>query len=750
MDALELIGRLGCERLRAFLDKDSDELGTARFVLHRLSVEEAAAIAIAVSKAADLADRVEILLPRYKMAGIAGIFEDWLTDKTTTEVRTAACAKEARLFGLFDVSQEQSLAQVEKINKDLLLDPELADKWVSEAIHGMDLALTDSMKHHWASAVKGIFQLDRLSLRDAAQYLCSARDLIGEGQTVRKALGRSLWVLRLPSFKNAFEAIAEPKLGYPSEWRRKLSSHWATQCYLVKRNKQQVPYTRQALDDAFDKIRDQLQDPLKVAIRSFIDGGDGWTEHSENLSRFDWEEVRPFFEDAGKAEAQTLGARTGKHFRLLDPDTILPADWAYIDGLAERGARPVKNEEDEQFYFDHPLEIQQDPPLAASWERFVFGSEAVCSDFHLGLLECVRRLLPARREIQGRVIVEVTAEESEKIRFKLKNEAACRYFQARYSGLQTALAGHVEFRKVLAFNYGAVYAELEDNKGFRPESVAKAAMQLSFRIVLKAADDDARHTSALRLTWIFPSESVLGGYYPDLGRIHDYHTKRQRPPLIRCQTARENRSADSTLRSLSLSDVAGFAPGRSERGAFVPAVSKCEALAKEWDDAVNASLKKAYISEETAQVLRRQFADFEGPYTAAVESLYQGNVAAPEIPQQAVAYGELLLSVSTQVLPDEARRLLLRPVLQIGVASVGGAAGCDPVAVVCPWHPMRMYHIAAKLTRFGNMVGALLEEASPSFTDGSGELFFKEAAEMLNDPGSPEVVLNCAGLSLPC
>src|SRR5271157_3047566 len=125
MDALELIGRLGCDRLRAFLDKDSDELGTARFVLHRLSVEEAAAIAIAVSKAPDLADRVEILLPRYKMAGIVGIPEDWLTDKSTTEVRTTACAKEARLFGLFDVSQEQSLAQVEKINKDLLLDPEL-------------------------------------------------------------------------------------------------------------------------------------------------------------------------------------------------------------------------------------------------------------------------------------------------------------------------------------------------------------------------------------------------------------------------------------------------------------------------------------------------------------------------------------------------------------------------------------------------------------------------------------------------
>ena len=40
------------------------------------------------------------------------------------------------------------------------------------------------------------------------------------------------------------------------------------------------------------------------------------------------------------------------------------------------------------------------------------------------------------------------------------------------------------------------------------------------------------------------------------------------------------------------------------------------------------------------------------------------------------------------------------------------------------------------------MIAALLEESSASFSDGSGELFFKEAVEMLNDPGPPEVVLD--------
>ena len=188
--------------------------------------------------------------------------------------------------------------------------------------------------------------------------------------------------------------------------------------------------------------------------------------------------------------------------------------------------------------------------------------------------------------------------------------------------------------------------------------------------------------------------------------------------------------------------MSGFVPGRSERGAFVPAVSKCEPLNKEWDTALSLSLKKAYITPATADELKQKFAAFEQLYTSSVESLRLGKIAAPEVRQQAAAYGDLLLFVSTQVSADERDAFLLRPVLQVGIASIGGATGCDPVAVVCPWHPMRMYLTAARLTRFRGMIAALLEESSASFSDGSGELFFKEAVEMLNDPGPPEVVLD--------
>ncbi|HVS70825.1 MAG TPA: FtsK/SpoIIIE domain-containing protein [Phycisphaerae bacterium] len=745
-DALALVGRLGCNRLRVFLDKDSEEHGTARLVLHRLGVDEVAAIAVAVSRDPDLATRVEILLPRYKMADALGVEDSWLTDMSTTEVRTAACSKEARLFALFDVSQEQSLAQVEKINKDVLLDAELADEWVAESIAGMEFPLTTSMRQQWVAAVKGMFQLDRLSLRDAAQWLCLTRDLLREGLTVRKALGKSLWVLRLPSFANAFDSIQpEQKLNYPSEWRKKFASHWTNQSYLFKRNKQQVPYTRQSLEDAFVKTQDTLLESVRSAIRTFIDAEDGWTPESERLSRLDWDDVRPFFEGTGKTDPQTLGARTKKHFRLLDPETVLPADWSYIEGLVERGTKPVKDETDERFYFDHRMDLQQDPSLTASWERFIFGSEVSCTDLTVGLLDCIRRLLPAREEIDGPVLVEVTAEESEKIKFKLKNEAACRYFQARYSGLQNTLAPYVEFRKVLAFNYEAAYADLQDAKGFRPESTAKAALQLSFRVVLKSADDETRRTSMLRLTWAFEAASVLSGFHQDLLRLSEFAAKRKKPPLLRCQANREESNVRNHNHPLSLSDVSGFAPGRSERGAFLPAVSKCHDLGKDWATALGVCLDKHYIDGALAELLKAGFDTFASNYEAAIQQMNGGDTSSALAATQAEQYGALLHAVATRVTADEARRLLLRPLLEVGVASVGGPAGCDPVAVVCPWHPLRIYSAASRMHRLKSVLAALLQYPTPQFADGSGELYFKEATEMLEDAGSPEIVLDWRG-----
>ena len=212
MTPLELIGKVACNCIRGLLNRDGDELGTARLALHRLSADEVAAIAVAVSNAPDLAGCVEVSLPSYRMAGFPGIAPEMLTARSATELRTARCDKGARLIALFDDSQEQGLAQVTKINKDLLLDAKTAMIWVEEAIGGMSLPLTDDLKQQWAASLNGLFQLDRLSLRDAAAYICETQRLIAvDGLPLKKALGKALWQLRLPSFAKRVRNNCRPE-----------------------------------------------------------------------------------------------------------------------------------------------------------------------------------------------------------------------------------------------------------------------------------------------------------------------------------------------------------------------------------------------------------------------------------------------------------------------------------------------------------------------------------------------------------
>lgn len=747
MDALKLIGKVACNRIRLLIERDGDELDLALLLLRRLSIDEVAAIAIAVCDDPDLKARVEVQVPRYCMAGVPGIREDMLTDLSATELRTAPCTKESRLFALFDDSQAQGLSQVEKISKDLLLDQEFSGMWVDEVMRGSSSDLLAAVKPIWAAALKGLFLLDQLSLHDAAAYVCEVRRLLDEGGlSIRKALGKALWVIQLPSFGGAFDTITDLKTTHASEWKRKYASHWLNQCYFLKRNKQQASYSKQELTDSLERAQEQLTDPVRAALRAFIDAGDGWTMASQNLAKLDWEEVRLFFEGVGRPDARTLGELTRQHFELLDPDSLNEADRDYIERLVERDKRPVKNEEDEKFYVDHQVAIQREPSLAAQWDRFIFGNEVTCDNFTEGLIDCIRRLLPARQEIAGRVILEVTAEENEKLKFKMKNEAACRSFQSQYSGLETLLSGVAVFRKLVAFQYDQVYEDLKAQNGFKPDSAAKRALQLGFRVLIRSATDENTKTGVLRLCWTFDPQTVLVGYADDLERLQQFMVKKGRSPLVRCHATRSLGYGDSQGKTLSLMDVSGFeATGRSERGAFVPAVSRVQHLGTEWRDALSRMTAKGFFGTELRHRLEEQFQAFEQSYTEAIQALLAGQLAAASHQMQAEAYAGLVQLTVTHVRADEARHCLLRPILEIGVASVSGPTGSEPTAIVCPWHPLRLQATAAKSRQFQRTCQLLLHEESPAFTDGGGDLFFRETAEWLRLPGAPEVVLAWQG-----
>ena len=64
------------------------------------------------------------------------------------------------------------------------------------------------------------------------------------------------------------------------------------------------------------------------------------------------------------------------------------------------------------------------------------------------------------------------------------------------------------------------------------------------------------------------------------------------------------------------------------------------------------------------------------------------------------------------------------------------------MAVVCPWHPLRMEAAAARRQQILELLDQLLGIDRPPFSDGgSGALFFREVEQLLCQPLYPEMTV---------
>ena len=708
-----------------------------------LGTDEMAQIAEEVARDHQLSARIEIALPSYRMRGVPGVQEWMLTDDTSTELRTKPCSKSARLFTVVDESQAGSNKMVTKLNKDFLLDPDNASIWIEEATNQLNIHVPEVSEKQWNAAIKGLVGLGKVSLKEFAAYTEAVAAAVSNGLPVILALGKSMWTLRLPSFESYFEeSIPSAKLGQPSAWKAKFNAHWPNGNYLLKRNKQFLAFTKRTLEDQLERSADTLPDSTLAILSDFVNAESSWNAEAEALAKVDWRQVKPFFEESTSIRVETIGDRTHKLFNLLDPETISSEELEYIDSLRKRGSKPVRNSRDEEFYRARISDLQREPELAVIWDRFIFGTEVACTDFRQGIIECLSRLSSDRRGMAESAKLEITAEETDKLKFKRKSAEACAYFQLAYSGLESSLAGAVEFRKVVAFDYANTLEELRKNGAEPKAGSGKKANQLSFRVVLRGDDPNSRSAGALRLVWTFTEGSVLAGFSGDVTRLVKYSRHTKKPPTVRLRADRNANSTSLSKDQIRLHDLTALKmPGGTSKGALVPAISKCENLAKDFERALSEAVSRGLLASERAELIRTAHAEFGAAYMAAVESLAASDLRADAITQQAKKFGELIEMVVLQVESPDSRLRILRPLLEIGMVKVADSAEFDPTGIVCPWHPLRLESVAARDVQFEHIVRELLRGDPPEFTDRAGRLFFLETSEQMCHAGGPDVAI---------
>jgi len=733
MHDLALIGSMAMHVVRQALELGRGEPGVVRFVMTGLSREEIAAIVRSIQADQQLAQRVDIALPRYGFADFEGIDPVYLTDTAATELRHAECDREARLIALLDDSQGQSLAQVDRLDATALLNADNAKDWVALVLR--DLSVPDEYHTQLIAALKALVQIDRVSMRQTANYLVQAASLLKEGEKLTLALGRVLPQIRLPRFDALFEDIPEKGRTWPSEWSKRFQKHWRRECYISKRDLNQIPLSASRLRERLERDLESLEPSVATALSSYVSSPASYPQGNFAPFLLDWSQVAFFFEEAQRDTGRSIGVETRSHFEMFYNDEITEEERIYLRDLAEnRGRVPERNDGDVDFFVRHASRLREDARLYAMWDKFIYGREVVCTDLYEGLVRCLQRLRPKTQTSKGVLVVEGLQYRPGD--FLPLNDDICSFFATRYRGVEAAFHGLIQFRRTLAFKYNEFAHEIADKGRRTPNAAGKRARQLEFRVAIESEGDVP--SGWIKLVWEANLDAVGIGLRGDLQTLLENRTK---SPLVQAKAGQRRLRTRGGPASISLDDLSTLEPAaQRNRGSFIPSQSQCKSLAREFKRALEKLNSGGLLDDTPASAVLEAFVAFEQTYRTAIADLLDAGPGSDSLCDQAHAYSAVIESITSASKSPVVLEELLKPLLQIGVAQVEGHNPNRPTVIVCPWHPLRLEAQNGRIRRLRAVLTELLAAEQISFTDNNGHLFFEELVDRMNDTGRPELV----------
>lgn len=688
MNRATLIGRVAALYLNQIIATDDAE-GTARFIIDCLTAEQTAAIAQAVLEDATLSNLIDMKLPRHFLAGY-GLPEEILTNERATFYRHAACEKSARLIANTGDDEAQSLNAIVPIGApQLQAHPEL---WIRAASAG--LALLPDHRTWWEKAISGLRDLHLLSLDRLAAYVLRTRTLIEEeGLPIITALGAALPALQMPKDSAYFQSINEKVRTHAHQWKRLYAiASQKRACFLTKQTPTGLLLSKEELRATFEKIKDSIPDLCHDTVRAFISAPSGWNAAAATLAECEWEQIKPLF-DGLKREKFNLGQATLNFYDEREAELLSTADRDYLKRLINRKTTEAE-EEDERFYDAHRNELKEDRKLKSAWDKFIFGRPREFEDFLVGIAISMESLFSQGMPSSQRRL-HIRSERRTKKDLKDLNVDAGLYFATRYRGVRSLLGSAVTWNVGDLFNFVDLVNAWKTS-GLEPNnSSARASLQIKFLITLEAdlVTGGIEQYSA-QLVWKFNPNTVASEF------VHDW-MRLKADPLRFCRANRETTSSKGTYQTVDLSNIKTFLPVYDrDRGSFVAAYKKTNNLALKWLANFQEAKDNQFIDGRTAQELMQAFEAFQSSYTAAIRAFTEEGLTHPSLLEQVRKYSILLLALSRNAKGDRNRDLLLRPLLQIGTVAIDGGRA---MAVVAPWHPLRIAAMAVKRSLSGTL-----------------------------------------------
>lgn len=743
MDQLKLIGKVAVEFLKQNIgSEDSD--GIARFLLDRLSSQQVSVICKEILEDDLLSKMVDIKIPA-ELAEGQDLPESIITNERTTALRHAHTEKQVLLLANNNDDQGPSLRNLFKIGaNDLKANTRL---WVKIAANDLPhINGSERLMNIWEKALIGLLSVTDWSLEMFSGYISLTRQkLHDDGSTLISALGWALPALKIPRDSGYFYVIPENRQTYKNNWGqsfKELKDKRSYYLYKLTPNKDVIE--NEQLRNSFEEVKDYIPDGIHPVIQEFINSNPGWSETSETIANYEWESdyIGAFFSGIKITKKSSLAEETKVFLEDEFSDLITDEDYDYLEVMEKRKSKEP-NEEDISFYEKHRFEIETDIKLKAKWDKFIYGKPIECTDFLVGFLRAIERLFAQSDTSSGKKIIKVkTQKRDRKSAWLDLNTDLGLYFSSRYKGLDQLTSPFVEWETFWLFKYDE-FIENEKKrlktKFKKNHSNSKGSRQIKFYVELHYEDEHGiEQFSKVQLIWEGNPNSIGLELYKDLQRLNEH-------PFQVTSVSKNPVSKKGKLQGISLSDIYTFQPVyRQNRGSLVGVYDAKKDIKKQFLDELERANNEGKIDGIGYKEILESWNAFSNEYTNALQQwLKEGVIGATHI-SQSKFYGKLITSLSKYAKGDVNRINLWYPIMKLGVVEVKDS---KPLAIIPPWHPMRMAGLAVKMYQLKEVIKYLLNTGNFEF--GDSKLFFDELVQDIEHPYYPEVCLGFRGQEVP-
>jgi S-DNA-T family DNA segregation ATPase FtsK/SpoIIIE len=708
-----------------------------------------------------LAGRLHIELPRTIFG--ESVDDMFLVDHSA--VHTRSLDRTGRVILTVDSEADvgTSLNHKETIAADALKASESAGDWFEIVCREEGATFSPNDANSFVAMIKGVFDAGSFSLTAVASYIRSVIVEVHQGTTIHKAAGIHLSELGVPKWEDCFLSLYPNKLTHRSQWNAKIESHQKNSSYLTRRAPDGPLLDPDVLAKSLEKLLEReaagevIAEGLLQTFSDYVKAGSSDQQAAQRLLfHHDWKDVKCLFEKAQtRSTVRKFVEETRQAMKFAGKEPTEDEDALLTELTSKKSRKSGEASEDEVEFFEAHEDVisQHNPKLASEWQDFVFERKAICTDFIVGLFDCIRRrvlgLSPGHRY---RVVVE-GVKQSTIADFKSVDPAICRYFQRHYAGLSAFTGGLISFsgkgsgkRTTLLPDFEEEVRKQLDSSSAKKSS--KQAKKLEFRITFEEQAPGGTGwkkspMSSIPLTWNFPSDSVPAVEEADLAAILK-HANKDKSPLVRAIGNYASVGKTGILHDIDLTRTDALAPSDGDRvsGRFIPSTTKIRSI----DTKMLEILEGGKLEEPLASAISNALKTLESAVTPAIEAYSSNALDLNTIPALTEAYRQLHERIE-EVPHDQSRKHLTKLITQFGTVTIREANRRPTVSIVCPWHPLRLEAHRARALQLTGFIRQALNPKPDQYSDGrKGGLFIKDVQELGAAPLSPDLAVSWEGL----